>query len=218
MIHAERKLRQAVIDACLHMNASGLNQGTSGNVSVRHKDGLLITPSGVPYDQLDVEDIVFMKLDGTVPRARLKPSSEWHFHRALLAGRPDVHAVVHAHPTYATALSINWMEIPPVHYMIGVSGGSNVRVAKYATFGSAELSEYVLEAMEGRTCCLMANHGLVATGPDLGRALWVAEEVETLAHQYCVALQVGTPTRLTEAQIGEVLEKFSTYGRRPKKG
>jgi L-fuculose-phosphate aldolase len=205
--------RQSIIDACLAMDAKGLNQGTSGNVSARHGDGLLITPSGVPYGQMSPADIVPMSLDGTVPGGR-KPSSEWRFHRDILAARPEVGAVVHAHPPYATGLAINRMPIPAVHYMVAISGGNSIRVADYATFGTPELSRHVLAALEGRTCCLMANHGMIATGPTLAKALWLAEEVETLAKQYTIALRAGTPTYLDDDEIARVLEKFKGYGPR----
>ncbi len=215
MIAAERKLRIAVIEACLTMNRSGFNQGTSGNISARWKDGLLVTPSGVAYDELVAKDLVWMAFDGAFEHP-LAPSSEWRIHRDILAERPDVGAVVHAHPPYATALAINRMEIPPVHYMIGVGGGDSVRVADYALYGTPELSKNVLVAMRDRTACLMANHGMVATGPTVARALWVGQEIENLARQYWLALQVGTPTRLTETQIAESLEKLSGYGLRSK--
>lgn len=207
--------RQAIIEACRTMNASGLNQGTSGNVSVRDGDGLLITPSGVPYDRLEPADIVRLDMAGAATGA-LKPSSEWRFHRDILAARPEAGAVVHAHPAHATALAINRMAIPPVHYMVAVAGERDIPVADYATFGTEELSRHILAAMDGRTCCLMANHGLVATGPTLAKALWCAEEVETLAKQYILALQAGTPTLLSDAEIDRVLEKFKTYGPRDK--
>jgi L-fuculose-phosphate aldolase len=215
MQERERAARRDIIDACLAMNARGLNQGTSGNVSARWGGGLLVTPSGIPYEQLGVEDIVAMDMDGTVAGPH-KPSSEWRFHRDILKARPDVGAVVHAHPTYATAFAINHMTIPAAHYMVAISGGNNILLAAYATFGTAELSENVLAALEGRTCCLMANHGLIATGPNVAKALWLAEEVETLARQYAVALQIGQPVHLSDAEIGRVLEKFKSYGPRDK--
>ena len=207
----ERTLRQSIIDACLAMNRSGFNQGTSGNISARFDDGLLITPSGRAYESLDVEDIVALRFDGTTDDPHT-PSSEWRIHRDILAARPDVGAVVHAHPPHATALAINRMEIPPIHYMIVVGGGGSVRVADYALYGTAALSEKVLSAMVDRTACLMANHGMVATGPTVERALWVAQEIENLARQYILALQVGEPTHLTEDEVAASLGKLSGYG------
>lgn len=217
MTPATFDLGRAVVDACRAMNASGLNQGTSGNISVRCRDGMLITPSGVPYDQLGPRDLVGMDLDGHVTGGG-KPSSEWRFHRDILAAWPDVGAVVHAHPTYATAFAINRMPIPAVHYMVAVGGGNDIPVADYATFGTADLSRNVLAALDGRKACLMANHGLIATGPTVAKALWLAEEVEALARQYAVALQIGQPVQLADDEIDRVLAKFRDYGPRERDG
>ena len=206
-------LCERIIGAAQAMNASGLNQGTSGNISARWGDGLLITPSGMPYDQLGPRDIVGLDWDGRVDGVH-KPSSEWRIHRDILQARPEAGAVVHAHPIYATAFAMNRTPIPAVHYMVAAGGGSTIPVADYATFGTPELSENVLAALSDRTCCLMANHGLVATGADVAKALWLAEEVEALAHQYATALQVGTPVVLSDAEIERVLEKFKDYGPR----
>ena len=208
---SEQALRQNIIDQALEMNATGLNQGTSGNLSMRFKDGLLITPSGVPYKQLATEDIVFLKMDGTYQH-HLMPSSEWRFNRDIMLARPEVNAVVHAHPTYCTAISIRGMDLPAVHYMIAVSGGNSIRCAPYHTFGTQALSDAAVEALQGRTACLLANHGMIATGPDLTRAMWLAVEVETLAAQYFHVLQLGEPVILSDAEIARVLEKFKTYG------
>jgi L-fuculose-phosphate aldolase len=160
----EAGARQAMIDACLKMNHTGINQGTAGNLSVRWKNGLLITPSGVPYDEMTVDDIVFMDMDGNYQH-RLAASSEWRFHRDILQARGEVNAVVHAHPIHATAFAICGMEIPAVHYMIAAAGGPTIRCAPYETYGTEELSKAVLEALSGRTCTLIANHGMIATGP-----------------------------------------------------
>jgi len=209
----EAAARRAVIETALAMQAAGINQGTSGNVSARFRDDLLITPSGVPYDRLAPEDIVLLHPDGTY-EGDLPPSSEWRIHRDILAARGDVGAVVHAHPTYATTLAIRGMEIPAVHYMIAACGGPTVRCAAYATYGSEELSRNALAALDGRTACLLANHGMIACGPSLDRALWLAVEVETLAQQYVLALLLGGPTILADAEIARVIEKFQDYGPR----
>jgi L-fuculose-phosphate aldolase len=211
----ESGTRQAMIGACLDMNRAGINQGTAGNISVRWKSGLLITPSGVPYGEMTVDDIVFMDMDGGYTH-RLAASSEWRFHRDILQARGDVNAVVHAHPVYATAFAICGMEIPAVHYMIAAAGGPVIRCAPYATYGTGELSKAVLEALSGRACALLANHGMVATGPDLREAMWLAVELETLCKQYALALQIGTPCVLEDAEIEKTIEKFKAYGLRRK--
>ena len=208
-------LRQEIIARCLEMNASGLNQGTSGNLSARSGGGMLITPSGVAYEQLAPEDIVGMNLDGTYQH-RLACSSEWRFHRDIYLARPEVNAVVHAHPTYCTALAICGMEIPAVHYMIAFAGGNSIRCAPYHTYGTQELSDAALVALEGRNACLLANHGMIAVGPTLPRAMWLAIEVEALARQYVTALQVGKPNILPEDEIARVAEKVRNYGLKSK--
>jgi L-fuculose-phosphate aldolase len=207
----EPGLRRAIIDATLAMARDGLNQGTSGNISVRWKSGLLITPSGIPYHELAEGDIVFMEMDGSFNHP-LAPSSEWRFHRDILAARPAFNAVVHAHPIYATAFAICGMEIPAVHYMIAAAGGPAIRCARYETFGTEELSKAVLEALHERNCALMSNHGMIASGRDLKEALWLAGEVETLCKQYAAALQVGTPRVLGPEEIEKTIEKFKSYG------
>jgi L-fuculose-phosphate aldolase len=207
----EVAVRQAIVEACRAMARLGVNQGTAGNVSVRWRGGLLITPSGLPYDEMGGADIVFMDMDGGYSHD-LVPSSEWRFHRDILAHRPEVNAVVHAHPIYCTAFAMCGKEIPGAHYMIAAAGGPTIRCARYESYGTPELSVAVLEAMEGRNCVLLANHGMIATGPDLTDALWLAVEVETLARQYAVALQIGTPNILSDAEIAKTVEKFKDYG------
>jgi L-fuculose-phosphate aldolase len=215
MDEAELALREEIVGCCRRMGSLGINQGTSGNISARWKSGLLLTPSGLDYDTMAPEDIVFMHMDGTHEGA-LTPSSEWRFHRDILKSRGEVNAVVHAHPVYCTALSIDHMEIPAVHYMIAAAGGPTVRCAPYATYGTAKLSSNALEALEGRLCCLLANHGMIACGVDLRKALWLAAELETLARQFVISLRVGEPQILPDDEIERVIEKFKDYGPRSK--
>ena len=206
----EQTLRAQIIETCLAMNASGLNQGTSGNVSVRFEDGLLITPSAMPYALMRPEDIVFLDADG-VPHGRHRPSSEWRFHRDILRQRADIHAVVHVHAVHATMLAIMEKPIPAVHYMVAVAGGKDIRCCPYAVFGSQALSDHVLEALRGRMACLMAHHGMIACGASLQKALWLAGEVEALAHMYWGALQTGTPAVLSDEEMNAVLQKMQDY-------
>ena len=200
------------------MNEQGINQGTSGNVSARHGAVMLITPSGLAYEQMGPEDIVAMSLedDSGSFQGSLEPSSEWRFHLDIMLARPEVGGIVHTHSTYATSLAICGREIPAVQYMIAAAGGPSIRVARYATYGSEELSQHAVEALEGRNACLLANHGVIATGPSLQRALWLAGEVETLAKQYVLALSLGGPQILPDDEIARVVEKFKTYGPRSK--
>lgn len=210
MSHAE--LRVALVAAARGMNARGLNQGTAGNVSARVEDGLLITPSAVPYDELAADDIVHLAPDGQVIEGVRRPSTEWRLHAGILAARPAVGAVVHAHPPFTTVLACLRRGIPAFHYMVAVAGGDSIRCADYATFGTAELARYAVAALEGRRACLLANHGVVALGVSPAAALALATEVEALAAQYCRALQTGEPVLLSRAEMAEVLTRFRTYG------
>jgi L-fuculose-phosphate aldolase len=207
----DREKRQSIIKACLQMNQLGINQGTSGNISLRHEGGMLITPTSTPYESMQPEQIVFMNLDGSLD-ARQRPSSEWRFHRDILKARPEVNAVVHAHPPYATILAIMGLEIPPIHYMVACAGGDTIRCAPYATFGTQELSQHAVAALEGRSACLLAHHGMIAIGPSLGKAMWLAVEVEALARQHHGCLQIGTPPLLSKAEIENVRARMAGYG------
>jgi L-fuculose-phosphate aldolase len=211
-----KALRKQLVATARAMNARGLNQGTSGNLSVRVPEGLLITPTSLPYDRMEPEDIVAMDMAGG-HRGRHRPSSEWRFHRDILARREDVDAVLHCHATYATTLAIHERGIPAFHYMVAVAGGPDIRCTRYATFGTQALSDAVLEAMEGRTACLMAHHGLVVGAKTLDKALWLAIEVETLAKMYVHALAIGEPPWLSEAEMARVAEQMRrmSYGQAP---
>lgn len=215
----EGALRRGIVDTTLEMERLGINQGTSGNVSARLRDGLLITPSGTPARELDAADIVYLPLDVRSDDEAIlngRPSSEWRIHRDLLRARPEMNAVVHTHSSAATALAIQGRAIPAVHYMVAAAGGNSIRCAPYALFGTQALSDHALAALEGRRACLLAHHGVVALGVDLARAVWLAHEVEVLARQYLLASQLGVPPVLTDEQMDEVLERFKTYGRRSK--
>ncbi len=216
----EKRLRRGIVETCRRMNASGLNQGTSGNVSARLGELMLITPTGVPYDEMASEDVAAMPLSGEYGswQGPLAPSSEWRFHLDIMRARPEVGAIVHAHSTYATTLAIARKEIPACHYMIAAAGGPSIRCAGYATYGTKELSTEALAALEGRTCCLLANHGMIATGATLDKAMWLAIELETIARQYYLSLGIGGPVLLSDAEIEHVKERFKSYGPRPKSG
>jgi L-fuculose-phosphate aldolase len=204
-------LREAIVSAARAMGTLGLNRGAAGNLSARWNEGFLVTPTGLPYDEMQPGDVVPMAMDGSWHCAR-KPSSEWRFHRDLYAARPEAGAVVHAHAPFATALACLRADIPPFHYMIARFGGSTVRCAAYATFGTQELSDAALAALDDRCACLLANHGLLVFGRDLRHALDLAVEFESLCEQYWRALQIGRPVLLSDAEMDVVLEKFRTYG------
>ena len=210
----EHALRTEIVQAARSMSGLGISQGTSGNISARSGGNMLITCSATPYEQMQPEDLATMPLDGQrgVWTGPLKPSTEWRFHLDILRGRPEAGAVVHTHATYCTTLAILRKPIPAVHYMMAAFGGTDVRCAPYAKYGTAELAEYTLKALEGRNACLLANHGMVVVGSTLARAMWLAVELETLARQYCLALQLGEPHVLTDAEIADTAKSFSTYG------
>lgn len=212
----ESDLREAIVAACRQMNAAGINQGTAGNISLRCGERMLITPSATPYDTMAPETIASVRLadesgayDGPLP-----PSTEWRFHQAILNGRREINAVVHAHPVHTTAIAMARKPIPAAHYMVAAFGGNDVPCAGYATYGTAALAELALEALDGRTACLLANHGMIALGETLAKGLWRAIELETLAKQYILSLQVGGPVLLGEAEMAETHRGFATYGLR----
>ena len=206
-------LARKLIDTCLEMNRQEINQGASGNASVRCGDGFLITPSGIAYEAMSPHEIVFVTLDGRAEVGRRKPSSEWRMHRDIYAARPEAGAVLHAHSTYATALSCHRLDIPAFHYMIAIAGGADIRCADYALFGTQQLSDNMLDALAGRRACLLGTHGMICFHDDLDSVLWLGIEVETLARQYWHARQLGEPVLLDAEQMADVMEKFKTYSR-----
>jgi|SRR5690349_5961169 L-fuculose-phosphate aldolase len=212
LMRDSRELREAVIATALEMNALGINRGKSGNVSVRVENGFLVTPSGMPYAEIAADDIVAMRADGSHP-ATQRPSSEWRFHRDIYAARSDAHAIVHTHSPFATTLACLDSGIPAFHYMIAVAGGHDIRCAPYATFGTQQLSDHAVRALDGRRACLLSHHGMIAIGEALKEALALAVEVETLAEMYWRALQVGKPSLLPADELDIVLTKFADYRR-----
>ena len=207
-------LARKIIDTCLAMDARGINQASAGNVSVRCDDRILITPSGLGYDRLQPDDIVLMQTDGSSSSALL-PSSEWRMHRDIYARYPQAGAVLHAHSNFATALACLRIEIPAFHYMIAVAGGSNIRCADYALFGTQQLSDNMLDALQDRRACLLGTHGMICYHDDLNKVLQLAIEVESLAQQYWYARQAGDPVILSDDEMQQVLDKFADYGKQP---
>jgi L-fuculose-phosphate aldolase len=210
------ELRRAVIDTAREMNESGINVNKAGNVSVRctrgRHAGVLITPTGLGYGKLQPADLVFLRLaDGKATGGRA-PSSEWRFHLDIYRARAELAAVVHTHSPSATALACHGRGIPPFHYMVAVAGGTDIRCAPYATFGTQELSDRALAALAGRRACLLAHHGVIACESSLPRALALAIEVEQLARIYLAACALGEPPRLADDEMARVLAKFEHYG------
>ena len=208
-------LREEMVETCRRMNSSGINQGTAGNLSVRAERGFLITPSGLPYDTMKPEDIVEMDYDGTYVGRR--PSSEWRFHRDILRHRTDIDVVLHCHSVYATTLAVHHKTIPSFHYMTGVAGGTTIRCARYATFGTQALSDAAIEALEGRLACLLGQHGQISLGKSLDKALWLAVEVETISRLYVQALTLGEPPILPDDEMERVIAQMKrmSYGHGP---
>lgn len=210
--------RVAVIAACRELGRRGLTHGTSGNIGLRHDDRqFFLSPTGMAYDTLEPEDIPLMDLDG-LWHGRRRPSSEWRFHRDIFRFLADAGAVVHTHSQHATALACTGRGIPAFHYMVAVAGGADIRCAPYHTFGTQELSDAVLAALDDRKACLLANHGLIAIGATLDAALTLAGEVENLAAQYCAALALGDVRILDGSEMQRVLDKFRTYGQQDEPG
>lgn len=210
----EADVRKRVLKAARDMAKRGLSPNRSGNVSARFGDGMLITPSGMAYDELKSDDIVYVDTDGQPARNSRKPSSEWHFHLAAYHARPDRGGVVHTHSMFATVLACAHKPIPAFHYMVAVAGGTDIPLVPYATFGTPELAAYVATGLANRDACLMAHHGLIAIGTHVEAALELAGEVETLAEQYVKVLGLGAARVLPEDEMRAVLEKFKTYGQR----
>ena len=205
----DQELRHQLVTVARRMNGTGLNQGTSGNLSVRIEEGLLVTPSSLPYEQMEVGDLVALDLSGQpLLEKQRRPSSEWLLHADVLRCRPEAKAVLHCHPIHATALACHDRGIPAFHYMVAVAGGDEIRCAPYATFGTKELSDNVVNALGQRSACLLARHGMVTLGKDLESALRVAVEVETLARMYLQALQLGEPPLLSKQQMEAVHAQF----------
>lgn len=208
-----KDLRQEIIETVRAFNSTGLSAGTSGNLSARIDQEFLITPSGISYDDMMPDDIVTMDLNGEIIAGTLKPSGEWRIHKAIYADRSEINAVVHVHSPYATGIACTRQDIPAFHYMMAVAGGDSIRCAKYATFGTEELSNNALEALADRKACLLANHGMIALGEDIQSAFKLIKEVEALAEQYWIGQQMGGLVILDEVEMRLNLEKFKTYGK-----
>ncbi|MGF1735493.1 L-fuculose-phosphate aldolase [Photobacterium satsumensis] len=211
------EISQQIIDTCLEMTRLGLNQGTAGNVSVRFDNGMLITPTGIPYEKLTPEHIVYVSNDGTFEEGKL-PSSEWLFHLTCYQVRDDANAVVHNHAINCAAVSILNKPIPAIHYMVAASGSNQIPCVPYATFGSQKLAEYVEQGMRQSKAILLQHHGLIAAEANLDKALWLAHEVEVLADLFLKTLSITNDVPvLDDGEMDVVLGKFQSYGLRVEK-
>ena len=200
-----------VIKYAIMLNTKKLSALRSGNISIRYKDGFLITPSGVKYSLLKNEDIVFVSLDGKFEKGIHKPSSEWWFHKDIYQKKNEANAIVHAHSVYATAVSTHGKAIPAFHYMVALAGGNDIKCADYATFGTEQLSQNIIKALENRKACLMSNHGQVAFEKSLDKAFELAQEIENICQQYVNALKLGEPKILSVDEMSKIVKKVKSY-------
>ena len=205
------KQAKEVIKYAKMLNTENLSALRSGNISVRHNDGFLITPSGVKYSSLKIDDIVFVSLNGQFDEKKQKPSSEWKFHRDIYKNKREANAIVHSHSTNATAVSAHGKSIPAFHYMVALAGGNDIKCADYATFGTEELSNNIIRALENRKACLMSNHGQVAFEKSLDKAFELAQEIENICHQYINALKIGVPKILSNNEMNKILGQIKNY-------
>jgi L-fuculose-phosphate aldolase len=210
-----KSIQQQLLELTLQLQSLGLNEGSSGNCSIRHHDGFFITPTGLNPKAMHEDDMVFIDFNGTIQsnqKPARKPSSEWRFHHDILKSRIDANVVIHTHSTFATTLSLFRKDIPAFHYMIAVAGGNSIRCSAYALFGTQALSNEAIKALEDRKACLLANHGLIVVGRDVEDALNMTREIERLCEQYVYALQIGSPTILSNQEMDEVIDRFKSYG------
>ena len=205
------KIKAEIIKYSKMLNSRKLSALRSGNISARYKEGFLITPSGKKYSSLKTKDIVFVSLEGKFDNKKGIPSSEWQFHQDIYKNKKEAEAIVHAHSTNATAVSTHKRGIPPFHYMVAMAGGQDIKCAKYATFGTRDLSKNILKALKGRKACLIANHGQIAFDKNLPKAFELAEEVENISLQYITSLKLGKPKILSKNEMKKVLSKAKNY-------
>ena len=206
-----RKIKAEIIKYSKMLNSRKLSALRSGNISIRYKEGFLITPSGKKYSSLKTKDIVFVSLEGKFDNKKGIPSSEWQFHQDIYKNKKEAEAIVHAHSTNATAVSSHKRGIPSFHYMVALAGGHDIKCAKYATFGTRDLSKNILKALKGRKACLIANHGQIAFETNLPKAFELAEEVENISLQYITSLKLGKPKILSKNEMKKVLSKAKNY-------
>src|SRR5210317_425229 len=207
----EQKIRKDIIKFSKLLNKTNLSPLRSGNISVRYKNGFLITPSGMRYETLKKKDIVFVNLNGKFNRNKNKPSSEWRFHKDIYKNKKDANSIVHCHSKNALVLSCMRKKIPAFHYMVAIAGGVDIKCAKYATYGTSDLSKNIIKALKDRTACLIENHGQVSFSNSLESAFELAQEVEYLSEQYIECLRISKPKILPIYEMKKVLSKVKNY-------
>ena len=205
------KIKAEIIKYSKLLNSRKLSALRSGNISVRYNNGFLITPSGIKYSSLKIKDIIYVSLEGKFDKKKGIPSSEWQFHQDIYKNKLEAKAIVHAHSTNATAVSTHKRRIPPFHYMVAMAGGHDIKCAKYATYGTRELSKNILKALKDRKACLIGNHGQIAFEENLPKAFELAEEVENISLQYITSLKLGKPKILSLKEMKKVLLKAKNY-------
>jgi len=207
------KIKREIIKYSKMLNSRNLSALRSGNISVRYRNGFLITPSGKKYSSLKNKDIVFVSLDGNFDKKKGIPSSEWKFHQDIYRNKDDAKSIVHSHSTNATAVSTHKKGIPAFHYMVAVAGGHDIKCANYATYGTRNLSKNIIKALKNRKACLIANHGQIVFEDNLTKAFELAEEVENISLQYITSLKLGNPKILSLKEMKKVLSKSKNYKR-----
>ena len=205
------KIKAEIIKYSKMLNSRKLSALRSGNISVKYNDGFLITPSGKKYYSLKTKDIIYVSLEGKFDKKKGIPSSEWKFHQDIYLNKKEAKAIVHAHSTNATAIASHNKGIPSFHYMVAMAGGHDIKCAKYATYGTRELSKNILKALKGRKACLIGNHGQIAFDENLPKAFELAEEVENISLQYITSLKLGKPKILSLKEMKKVLLKAKNY-------
>jgi L-fuculose-phosphate aldolase len=206
-------LRREVAEVYRDLGRLGLNTGSTGNVSARTRQGMLITQTGATAESVNPDSLIAMALDGTIrtPAGNSGPSSEWAMHAAIYMADPSARAIVHTHADACTALACLNEGLPAFHYMIASFGGCDVRCAPYVTFGTPELAALATEALVGRSACLLANHGMIVHAASPRQALTAALRLETLCRQYLLARSAGTPRLLTDDEMTAAIRRFETY-------
>jgi L-fuculose-phosphate aldolase len=205
--------RQSVVEYCRKLASTGLTTGTSGNISVfnQQQNLMAVSPSAMSYEVITTKDVVVVDLDANIVDGIRRPSTEFDMHLGCYKARQDIGAIVHTHSIAATTLATLGWDLPAIHYMIAYSGGALVRCAPYRLFGTKDLSDVAVEYLGQSYGCLLASHGVLAGGPNIGHAFALAQQIEFCADLYLRAKSVGEPTILSDEEIADVVASFANY-------